>query len=106
MHVGRALQEPEQLMDDRLHVQLLGGDEREALAEIEAHLMAEERDRAGPGAVPFSGSALAHAGEEIEILAQSERFLLWWPWTGPPGGAHPVDHEPSQIVQLKGAFNA
>jgi hypothetical protein len=32
--------------------------------------MAEERERAGPGAVPFAGSALAHAGEEIEILAQ------------------------------------
>src|SRR5262245_9057228 len=76
MHIGRALQEPEQLMDDRLHMQLLGGDEREALAEIEAHLMTEERERAGPGAVPFAGSALAHAGEEIEILVQTERFLL------------------------------
>src|SRR5262245_44050437 len=75
MHIGRALQEPEQLVDDRLHVQLLGGDERKAIIGIEAHLMAEERERAGPGAVPFAGAALAHAGEEIEILAQTGRFL-------------------------------
>ena len=92
-HIGRALQEPEELVDHRSHVQLLGGDERKALLKIEAHLMAEERERAGPRAVALPGSALAHAGEEIEILAQrgtvspmmgAERARL--------GGVHPVDN--------------
>src|SRR5262245_23436856 len=49
--VGVASQEPEQLVDDRLHVQLLGRDQRKALGEVEAHLMAEHRQRAGAGAI-------------------------------------------------------
>ena len=49
-------QEPEQLVDDRLEVQLLGGDERKAGGQIEAHLVAEHAERAGAGAV-----GLAHA---------------------------------------------
>ncbi len=39
--VGVALQEPEQFVDHRLQVHALGGDEREAFRQIEAHLMAE-----------------------------------------------------------------
>ena len=41
-HIGRALQEPQQLMDDRLHMQLLRGGEGKALRQIEAHLRAEQ----------------------------------------------------------------
>src|SRR5256885_13362576 len=51
--VGVAGEEPEQLVDDRLEMQLLGRDERKASAEIEAHLMAEDRQGAGAGAVVF-----------------------------------------------------
>ena len=70
--VGVAGQEPEQLVDDRFQVQLLGGDQRKAVGEIEAHLMAEHRQRAGAGAV-----ALLHAvGEDVlhqvEILAHPQ----------------------------------
>src|SRR5262245_35457191 len=83
-HIRRAFQEPEQLVDDRLHVQLLGGDERKALLQIEAHLVAEQSERAGPGAVRLSASALAHAGEEIEILAQRGGFSYDRRGTGPP----------------------
>src|SRR5687768_17939074 len=40
--VRLAGQEPEQLVDDRAEVQLLGGQQRKARTEVEAELMAEE----------------------------------------------------------------
>ena len=49
--VGVALQEPQQFDDDRAQVQLLGGDEREAVGKVEAHLVAEDAQRADAGAV-------------------------------------------------------
>src|ERR1044071_7367829 len=67
-HIGRTLQEPEQLVNDRLDVQLLGGDERETFAEIKAHLVPEDAERTGIGAVVLADAGLANAGEEIEIL--------------------------------------
>ncbi len=69
-HIGRALQEPEQLVHDRLHVQLLGGEEREAVLQVEAHLRAEQAEGAGAGAVPLGKPFIAKPGEEIEILTQ------------------------------------
>ena len=51
-------------------MQLLGGDERKALGQIEAHLLAEQAQRAGTGAVPFAGAGVANGGEKLEILAQ------------------------------------
>ena len=59
-HVGVAAQEPEQLVEDRLEVQLLGGEQREAVAEVEAQLPAEHRERAGAGAVGLARAALQH----------------------------------------------
>ena len=59
LHVGVAAQEPEQLVDDRLQVQLLGGEQREAVGEVEAQLAAEHRQRAGAGAVGLARAALA-----------------------------------------------
>ena len=57
-------------MDDRLDVHLLGGDERKAVGQIEAHLPPEQAQRAGAGAVPFAGAGVANGGEKLEILAQ------------------------------------
>src|SRR6185436_10812015 len=68
-HVGVAAQEPEQLVEDRLHVQLLGGEQRKALAQVEAQLPAEHRLRAGAGAVGLARAALEHFGQELEVLA-------------------------------------
>src|ERR1041384_1706295 len=48
-HVRVALQEPQQLVDDRLHVQLLGREQRKALREVETHLAAEHGARARAG---------------------------------------------------------
>src|SRR5437899_2601586 len=67
-HIGFAAQEPQQLVDDRLQVQLLGGEQREAVLEREAHLAAEHRERAGPGAVRLAGAALEQLLQQVEIL--------------------------------------
>ncbi len=47
--VGVAGEEPEQLMHDRLQRQPLGGQHRKAGRKVEAHLVAEHRQRAGAG---------------------------------------------------------
>ena len=57
-------------MDDRFNVQLLGGDERKALDEVESHLLAEKAERSGAGAIALACSGLANQREEIKILAQ------------------------------------
>ena len=51
--VGVAGQEPQKLVDDRLHVQLLGGDERKPVGQIEAHLVPEDGQRPGARPVGF-----------------------------------------------------
>src|SRR5262249_21990255 len=59
---------PEQLVDDRLEVQLLGGREREALLEVEAHLVPEHRQRAGAGAVVLLRSVGENPFEQVVVL--------------------------------------
>jgi hypothetical protein len=51
MGIGIALQEPEQLIDDTLEMNFLGGEQRKAFLEVETHLMAEDADGTGAGAV-------------------------------------------------------
>ncbi len=65
--VGIALQEPQQLMDDRAQVQFLGGDQRKAVIEVEAHLPAEHAARAGAGAVGFFRAVLQHVLEQRQV---------------------------------------
>jgi hypothetical protein len=69
LDVGVAGEEPEQFVHDRLRVQLLGGDQRKAVGEIEAHLMAEHRERAGTGAVALLHALFQDAFHQVEILA-------------------------------------
>src|SRR5262249_59437945 len=49
--VGVAGEEPEQLVDDRSQAQLLGGGKRKPARQVETHLMAEYRKRAGAGPI-------------------------------------------------------
>src|SRR6185437_5424803 len=74
--VGVAAQEPQQLVDDRLEVQLLGGHERKAAPKIEPHLMAEDRARAGAGPVALLHALFQDAFHQVEILAH-RCFVLW-----------------------------
>ncbi|BCI71056.1 hypothetical protein SPKIRA_18860 [Sphingomonas paucimobilis] len=67
--IGVAAQEPEQFDDDRAQMQLLGGQDGKTLGQIEAHLVAEDRQRAGAGAVHLLHTLGQHPVHEVEILA-------------------------------------
>ena len=49
-------------------VQFLGGDERKAFGQIEAHLMAEDRKRAGACAVVLLRAVPEHRLHQVVIL--------------------------------------
>ena len=59
--IGVAAQEPQQLADDRAQVNALRRDQREALRQIEAQLLAEQRQRAGARAVALARAAVEDA---------------------------------------------
>src|SRR3546814_2306999 len=61
--------------DLRAQVQLLGGDQREAFAEIEAHLPAEHAARAGTGAVGLFGAVLKHVAQQVEVLTHANPLV-------------------------------
>ena len=66
--VGVAAQEPKQLVDDRPQVEFLGGQAREAGAQIESHLVAEDADGAGAGAVAATGAVVADVAKQVKVL--------------------------------------
>ena len=73
--VAVAAQEPEQLEDDRAQVDLLRRDERKALAQVEAHLVAEHALRAGAGAVGLGDAMVADVAQEVFVL-RAHRALV------------------------------
>ena len=77
--VGRSLQKPQQLVDDRLSVQLFRRHEREALAQVEAHLGPKKAERPGARPVFFTKPLMAHLGQKIEILAQDQCVPIFLP---------------------------
>jgi len=68
LHVGVAGEKPQELVHDGFEIEFLGGDEREALREVEAHLVAEHRQRAGAGAVGLLRAVGEDAFEKLKIL--------------------------------------
>ena len=81
-HVGLAAQEPEELVDDGLRVDLLRRQQRKALGQREAHLVAEHRERAGARAVVLALAVVAHMPHEIEVLAHRRRMGTAAAWQG------------------------
>ena len=73
--VGVALQEPDQLVDDGLEVQLLGGDHGKALPQVETHLVAEHAQGACAGTVGLFRPVLAHVAHQVKILVHVSRSL-------------------------------
>ena len=61
-------EEPQQFVDDRFEMQLLGGDQRKPGGEIEAHLMAEHRQRAGAGPVVLFSTVGEDALHQLVVL--------------------------------------
>ena len=60
-------------MHDRPDVQLLGGDQREAGGQVEAHLPAEHRARAGAGAVALGRAVLEDVPQQLEVLPHPDQ---------------------------------
>ena len=69
--VGVAFQEPQKLVDDRAQVQLLRREHREPGIEIEAHLIAEDAERARAGAIVLARAVVADRSEQIQDTASS-----------------------------------
>src|SRR3546814_18484584 len=55
-------------------MELLGGQHRETRGEIEAHLRAEYRQRADPGAVVLPRAGIEDSLHQIEILVHPKRL--------------------------------
>src|SRR5260370_39001463 len=66
--VGIAFEEPQPLVHDGFERQLLGGQHRKSGGQIEAHLMAEDRQRTGAGAVLLLRAVRENPFEQIVIL--------------------------------------
>src|SRR6267378_1775214 len=66
--VGVATQEPQQLVDQRPQVDLPGGDQREAAAEIEAHLVRKHRQGAGAGPVTLAHALGPDPAHQLQVL--------------------------------------
>src|SRR5262245_53823236 len=75
-HVRIAGQKPQQLMNDRLQMQLLGRDQGKAFIERKPHLMSEHRQRPSSGAVALFDPAAENEFHQIKILAHLPDYRL------------------------------
>ena len=55
-------------MDDGLQMELFGGEQREAVGQIETHLIAENRVCAGAGSVGFDSAVVKDMSEQLLVL--------------------------------------
>src|SRR5690606_25591300 len=76
-----AFEEPEQFMDDRPEMQLLGGQNGKTLFQIETHLISENRPRARPRAVATVNTVIEHMLKKIEIGAHGGISRIRFGWT-------------------------
>src|SRR5690348_9147959 len=76
LDVRIARQKPQQLMDDRFQMQLLGRDQGEAFIERKPHLMTEHRQRSGSGAVVFLDPTAKDEFHQVKILAHLFDYRL------------------------------
>jgi hypothetical protein len=72
-------------------VELLGGEQRKAFGQIEAHLPAEDREGAGAGAVVLAVAAFRHVAHEFEVLSH-----------GGPGAEKRPDfnRSPARVIRI------
>ena len=76
VHIGVSLEEPEELVDDGLGVQLFGCEQGETLFEVKGHLMTEDADGASAGAVVAAVAFGEDAVGQIEILFHLENKVV------------------------------
>ena len=75
-------------------MELLGRDRRKTLAQIEAHLVAEDTQRARPRPVLLAHPMLEHMGHQIEILLHCSPSPIVIPAYGPPKARLPWPASP------------
>ena len=75
-HVGVALKEPQQLIDNGLQMQLLGREQREAVVKIVSALCSKDAQRACAGAVSLLRTFSQDSVEDVEILFHDDVFVL------------------------------
>lgn len=63
-------------MDNALEMYLLGGEQRKALAQVVAVLVAEHGDGAGAGAVASLGAVFEDVAQHVMILFHGLRVVL------------------------------
>ena len=68
LHIGVAAQKPQQLIDDRAQMQFLGGQQWEAVVQVEPHLVAESAHSARTRAVALGHTIGQHMLQKVEIL--------------------------------------
>ena len=75
LNIRIATEKPQQFVDDTLQEDLLGGQQRESLLQVKAHLVAEDTLRAGAGAVSAHHTLLFDATQQVEVLFHKSSFL-------------------------------
>ena len=68
LNVRITAQEPQQLVDDRFGMQLLGSDHGKTLAEIEAHLVTEHAECSGAGSIFLAYAGIAYVAHHRQVL--------------------------------------
>ena len=78
-HVGVAAQKPQQFVYDAFQMQFLGGEQWEALAQVEAHLVAEDALRARARSVGFLGALFQYEAEQVLVLFHGRKkdYVEW-----------------------------
>ena len=94
--VGVAAQKPQQLVDDGAQVELLGGHQRKAGRQIEAHLLAEQRQRAGAGAVRLASAALADGAQQLQVCDSCAPAARNCRWSALAGRRRPSSRDAQQ----------
>jgi hypothetical protein len=67
-YIGIAIEEPEQFMNNRFHMDLLGGNQGKTLRQIKAHLISENAERSGTGTITFGISVFEYVFEKVVVL--------------------------------------
>src|SRR6185295_1090132 len=64
-------------MEDGAEVHLLGGQQRKAPGEVEAHLTAADGERAGAGTVGLGDAVVQNVPEQVEVGPHGGENLAW-----------------------------
>ena len=67
--VGLAAQEPQQFVDDRAQVHLLGRQQGEPGRQVEAHLIAKNAERADARTILLTNAVVENVLHQVEILS-------------------------------------